>query len=787
MRAVDRKLVRDLWQMKSQAVAILLIVAAGAATFLAMQSTHGSLSRSLSTYYERSRFAQVWDGVERAPDGIAARVAAIPGVSRVETRVVTDVVLDVRGMSEPAVGRIISIPERQGATLSELYLRRGRWIEPNRPDEVLVSESFALAHRLGPGDSVDAVINGRRRHLRIMGIALSPEWVYQLRGGELLPDDRRFGVFWMGRTALAAALDRRDAWNEVAVTLSRGASEPEVIARMDSLLASYGGLGAYGRDRQLSNRFLMDELNQLRTQALVTPGIMLGIATFLLNVVLVRLVSTQRTQIAVLKAFGYSNGAVTRHYLGMLVLIVLGGLVVGIGVGVWLGRGMTSMYARFYHFPEFDFRLTVPQVVAAALACLGAAVIGGVGAVRRVAVLPPAEAMQPEPPPTFHATLLERIGVHRMLSPAARMILRNLERRPVKALISIVAIAFGVSAMVIGGAQSSAIDAMITTQFSDVQREDLTVSFARPQRRDAPLELLHVPGVQRVEPFRASAATVRVGHRKREVAVMGLERAAALRRAVDAEGRAAVLPEQGVLVTRRLAEILHLSRGDSITLEFLEGQRPVRIVRVAGEIDELLGLAVYADFDTLGHLLGEPESTSGAFVAVTPGREDELYSRLKRMPGVASVGVRRAAYATMRKLLDENLGVMRVAVVTAAVIIAFGVVYNAARIALAERSRELATLRVIGMTRAEISRILLGELAVLVVAALPLGLFLGWAEWDLAVRAYSSELMRIPSFIGRASYAWAVIVVVLAASASALVVRRRLDRLDLVGVLKTRE
>jgi putative ABC transport system permease protein len=787
VRALDRKLLRDLWQMKSQAAAILLIVAAGAATFLAMQSTHGSLSRSLTTYYERSRFAQVWDGVERAPDAMAERVAAIPGVAAVATRVVTDVVLDVRGMSEPAVGRLISIPDRQDATLSELYLRRGRWIEANRPDEVLVSEAFALAHRLGPGDTVDAIINGRRRHLAIVGVALSPEWVYQLRGGELLPDDKRFGVFWMGRAELAAAMDRREAWNEIAVTLVRGASEGEVIKRMDSLLATYGGRGAYGRDRQLSNRFLMDELDQLRTQALVTPAIMLAIAAFLLNVVLVRLVSTQRTQIAVLKAFGYSIGSVTSHYLGMLVLIVLGGLVVGIVVGVWLGRGLTTVYAHFYHFPEFQFRLSLPQIFAAAGACLGAALIGGAGGVRRVAILPPAEAMQPEPPPTFRATLIERMGLHRLLSPAARMILRNLERRPIKALISIVAIAFGVSAMVIGGAQSSAVDAMITTQFSEVQREDLTVTFVRTQRSDATSEVAHLPGVQRVEPFRAAAATVRVGHRKREVAVMGLERASDLRRAVDANGRALILPEQGVLVTRRLAEVLHLSRGDSIRLEFLEGRRPIRTVRVVGEIDELLGLAVYADFDMLGQLLGEPGSSSGAFVAVTPGREDELYSRLKRMPGVASVGVRRAALATMRKLMEQNLGVMRIAVVTAAVIIAFGVVYNAARIALAERSRELATLRVIGMTRAEISRILLGELAVLVLAALPLGLFLGWVEWSLAVRAYSSELIRIPSFIGRASYAWAVIVVVAAASASALVVRRRLDRLDLVGVLKTRE
>lgn len=786
MRALTRKLLRDLWHLKGQATAIALVVASGVAVLVMSMSTLESLRLSQATYYERYRFANVFARLKRAPEPLAARVAEIPGVARVETRVVADVVLDVEGMAEPAVGRLVSIPERPTAHLNALYLRRGRDIEPGHPDEVLVSEAFADANRLEPGDSVSAVVNGRWTRLAITGVALSPEYVYQIRGGDLLPDDRHFGVFWMGRDALEAALDMDGAFNDISVTLTRGASEDEVIDRLDRLLDRYGGR-ALGRDDQPSHRYLASELAELRGSGLVIPPIFLGVAAFLLNVVLARLVGTQRGQIATLKAFGYSNGAIALHYLELVSLIVLVGAALGVAAGIWLGIALTEMYTRFFRFPVLEFRLDPGTTALAVLVSGAASLAGGVGAVRRVAALPPAAAMQPEPPARFRPTIVERLGFHRWLSPPGRMILRNLERRPFRAFVAVLAMSLSVAILVVGGASGDAVRFILDVQFTRAQRDDVTVTLADPRSSRVRQELAHLPGVTYVEPFRAVPATLRSGHRTYRTAVLGLPSNAELRRLVDRELRVVRVPPEGAVLTTQLAEMLRVGRGDLLTIEALEGARPIRTVVVADLVDELVGVSAYMNLRALNRLMREQEVVSGAFLSVDPLDTGRLYRRLKATPGVAGVTVREAALATLRQTLAEAMRRVRVVQVVFAVIIAAGVVYNAARIALSERSRELATLRVVGLTRAEISLILLGELALLAALAVPPGLALGYALAALVTLAYRTELFRLPLVVAPSTYAFAAVVVAAAAALSALAVRRRLDRLDLVAVLKARE
>jgi putative ABC transport system permease protein len=202
-------------------------------------------------------------------------------------------------------------------------------VEPGRGDEALVSEAFAVAHGLRPGEAVWGVINGRQQRLTIVGVVLSPEYVMQIRGGDFLPDAKRYGVFWMGHQALAAAFNMEGAFNDVAVTLTRDASEAAVIDRLDQVLRPYGGIGAYGRSDQASNRYVSDELRQLRGMGLMAPAIFLAVAMFLFNVVLSRLVSTQREQIAALKAFGYTRREIAWHYLKLVLLIAVAGVVLG--------------------------------------------------------------------------------------------------------------------------------------------------------------------------------------------------------------------------------------------------------------------------------------------------------------------------------------------------------------------------------------------------------------------------------------------------------------------------
>jgi putative ABC transport system permease protein len=787
MSALHRKLLRDLWQMKGQAVAICLVIASAASMAVMSLSMRESLGRTQAAYYDRYRFADVFTHLKRAPNSLAGRIEDIPGVARVQTRIVAAVTLDVPKLSEPAKGRLISVPDRRVPTLNDVHLRSGRWVEPGRAGEVMVSEAFAEAHAFKSGDSVKAVLNGRLQELHIVGVVLSPEYVYQLPEGEVFPDDRRFGVFWMAYTELAAAFDMQGAFNDVSLTLTPEASEPEVLRRLDRLTEPYGGLGAYGRYDQVSHRFLSDEIAQLRIMGTVMPSIFLGVAAFLLHVVMSRLVGTQREQIAALKAFGYSKWEVGRHYLEFVLVIVVVGVALGALFGVWLGHGLTGMYAKFYRFPLLEFHVSPAVLVLSLGVSAAAAVLGTAGAVRRAVELPPAQAMRPEPPASYRPTIVERIGLQRLFTQPARMILRNLERTPVKALLSVIGISLAVAILVVGRFSTDALDYMMEFQFDVAQRQDVTVTFVEPASSDALEEVRRLPGVVAAEPFRSVGVRLRHGHRSRRIGIMGLEPDARLFRVLDADWQQVNLPPAGLVLSQKLAELLDVRLGDVLTVEVMEGERPVREVPVTGLMTDFTGMGCYMNLHALNRLMREGRTVSGAFLTADAGEVEGLYRRLKNTPRVAGVGVKRAALKSFQDTIAESMGMIQFFYVLFACVIAFGVVYNNARISLSERSRELATLRVIGFTRAEISFILLGEMGVLTLAALPGGLLLGYGLVRLASWMLDTELYRIPPIIEPPTYAFAVTVVLIAAAVSGLIVRRKLDHLDLVSVLKSKE
>lgn len=787
MTALRRKLIRNLWSMKGQALAICLVVAAGVALFVMTLSALESLSLTKDAYYERYRFAHVFARLKRAPNALAARIGEIPGIAALDTRVTFDVTLDVAGLDEPAVGRLISLPERSDTGLNRVYLRSGRYPEPLADQETLVSEGFAEAHQFKPGDRVQAVINGRRKQLTIVGVALSPEYIYQIRPGDLFPDELRFGIFWMNRKPLATAFDMDGAFNDVSLLLMPGANEAEVIRRLDLLTETYGGLGAYGRYDQVSNRFISDEIAQLANMARIMPAVFLGVAAFLLNMVLARIIATQREQVAALKAFGYSNRAIGMHYLEFVLAISLAGAAIGIAVGAYLGHDLTRLYARFYRFPILTYRLPMRVIVlGTGFSCL-AGIAGAIGAVRYAVRLPPAEAMRPEPPANYRPTLFERMGWTDVLTQPERMILRHLERRPIKSALSVLGIALACALVVLGSFMKDSLDYLVEAQFHLAQRQDVTVAFVEPSTATARYELRQLPGVLRGEPFRAVPVRLRFEHRSRRMSIVGMPRQSELQRLMDDQLRFFELPEEGLVLSAKLGDLLGLKVGDLVTVEVLEGERPVRQVPVVAMFSEFIGLSAYMNLPALNRLLREGSSISGEFLAVDPLYAEKLYAELKETPRVASVTIKTAALNSFQDTLAENMLRMTMFNVIFSSVIAFGVVYNGAQISLSERSRELATLRVIGFTRGEISWILLGELAALTAVAIPLGLTMGYALAQLLSLALDTELYRIPAIIRPKTYLFAAVVVGLATLFSGLVVRRKLDHLDLIGVLKTRE
>ena len=787
MGVLRHKLLREVWTMRGQLLSIAAVVAVGIMTVLTMRGSYESLVLSRDLYYRDARFPDVWAQLERAPESVRARIEGLDGVAAVQTRVTFLATLQLDGLDAPALGRFVSIPEERRAMLADLHMESGRYLARGRRDEVIVSKNFAEANAFGPGDTLRAVINGRLRDLRIVGTAISPEYTYAVPPGALYPDDQRYGIVWMSRDALGPAYDMDGAFNEVVVSLAPGATEAHVLARLDRLLERYGGLGAYGREDQVSHMILSSELDQSRTMGTVLPTVFLLVAAFLLNLVLRRMISTQRTEIAVLKAFGYSDAEVGLHFMGYALVAVGAGALVGMGSGVWLGRAMVEMYGEFFDFPTLRYEVKWHLVAIAASISLTAAVGGAIGAVWSAVQLPPAEAMRPTAPTRFKAGLLERLGLGRVLPAAGRMILRNVERRPGRSVFSAIGVAFSVAILIVSLFMFDGVAYMMDIQFRVAQREDLALTFNRPLPPSARYDLAHLDGVTRVETYRVVPVRLRAGHREREAAITGMAPDTRLRRIVTAHGAIRPVPQQGMMISRLIADELGLAEGDEVTVEVLEGARRMARVPVMGIVEDFMGVAIYMRLDELHRLVQGPRQISGAWLTVAEGAREELNARLKRLPAVASTASPALMLAAFEKQLAEGLFISVFFLVGFSSVISVAVIYNGARIALSERGRELASLRVLGFTRRETAVLLLGEQALITMVGIPMGWAVGYGLAALVVSGLQSETYRVPLIVNGETFVMASGVTIVAAGVCGWLVRRRLDRMSLIEVLKTRE
>ena len=788
MKALDRKVFRDLRLLWSQAITIALVVASGIAGFVACLSAVDSLDVARDRFYESGRFAQVFASVKRAPDAWAARLAAIEGVIEVQPTVEANARVTVPASSDPVIGQLIGLDSRQPQRLNRVSLRAGRFPEPGARSggelEAVVSEGFATAHRLGPGARVTALVNGKQRPLRITGTALSPEFIFAGLWG--MPDLRAFGVFWLDEEELAAALDMKGAFNRVAMKLSPQASEPTVINTVSAQLAVFGGQPAHGRAEQISHSMLDNEIRSQQVLGTVLPSIFLAVAAFLLHVVAARLVATQREQVAALKALGYPNRAIAFHYLKLVAPMVAGGWLLGILLGKWLGLGLMGLYAESFRFPSLDHVLE-PSLVGLSLAIVMlTAVVGTLTAIGATVRLQPAEAMRPAAPGRYRRSLLERVPRLRT-GPALRMILRNVERRPLRAAVTIGGIAAAVAIVIMGNFFRDAIEVVVDASFGLGMRGDIAVWSTEPVDAGAARALARIPGVLQVEPGRRVQVRLVNGQRSETAQLQGRADPPELQRIIDGDRRVAPLAQDGLLIGERLAEKLGLRIGDSVTVEIREGRRYVRQVVVERTVRDMMGLNAYMDRRALNRLLGEGDVASEFTLSVERGAARSVVEATQAMPRVAGVFSKATLLRNMEEVTARNILIMSSILTVFAAVIAVGVVYNNARIALAERTWELASLRVLGFTRAEVSFLLLGELALGIAIALPIGMALGWALTHSIVELMRTDQFYFPVVIRARTYAWAAVCVLAAGIASAMIVRRRIDRLDMVAALKTRE
>lgn len=787
MRALNKKLFRDLGHLWGQIAAITLVLGAGVMTLVVSVATLDALKVTQANFYEDQAFGEVFADLKRAPNHIADRLFEISGVDQIETRIQAPMRLSLPGFDDPIQGTVVSIPDGRQPLISRLYLREGRLPSASMAHEIVISDGFAEAHDLHAGDELEANISGRSQRLTITGIALSPEFIYQRSPADLFPDHLRYAVMWMNHSALASAYGMEGAFNQVAMTLQDQSSEQIVIDHVDQILKPYGSLGAYGRFDHMSHRFLAEEIKQLSVMGIALPTIFLGVAAFLLNVLIGRLLAQQRQDIAMLKAFGYSAVAIGAHYASLTLVIVLIGTAFGSAFGAWASDSMAALYLDFFRFPSMHIGITPSLILQGALIAGIGALLGTWRGIAKTMWLPPAQAMQPPTPVRFKPSWIERIRGFNRLSQASRIIIRHLNRHRFKASFSILGISLSGALLLVGSYQFAATDELLHVQFGKTEKADLRVVFTEATSTQSLRELTQLPGVLYAEGFRAVPVRLIHGHLEYRTSILGTDSSPELRSLLDQSQTTLSLPSHGLVLSDYLADMLNLTHGDQVWAEILEGEQSVRQVPIVSTVSDWVGVSAYMERRALNQWLGEGSAINGAWVMVDDADRDRLFQALWDRPLVRGIGVVHLAETQIRDFIHESILVMMGVLLLLAAGIAFGVIYNNARLAFSERARELATLRVLGFSRREVASILLGEMTFLTAVSIPIGWALGWIMARALSEIYSMELMRIPFIVSEQAYALSAAGVIAASVISMALIAPRIYRLDMVMALKTVE
>ncbi len=787
MKALDKKLIRDMRRLWPQSLAVAAVMAAGIATLLIGLGTYYSLFETRRNYYDRSNFADVFASATRAPKSLLHDIARIDGVATAEGRIMQSAILDIEGSPMPATGVFISLPPTGENQLNRLTFKFGRLPDPGSTRDVAVSEGFAKAHGFTIGSEFRAVLKGFRRTFRISGLVLSPEYIYAIGPGDMMPDDRRFAVIWIREPTLAAATNLKGAFNSVTLKLAGRANHAAVADELDHLLERYGGEKAYLRDSQMSHSFLDAELKQLWAMSRLLPPVFLIVTAFLVNMVLSRLIALEREQIGLLKALGYSSSEVAWHYAKLVVLICAAGVALGFFAGSWLSFGLTKLYAQFFHFPyQIHVFSSWLYVVSAAIA-LTAAFAGAAKSIIESADVSPAIAMHPPAPPNYKRILPDWLELSRVLSQLTIMTLRNIMRWPLRSAVTASAIALSISLLVTSLFTLDSVNYMIDAVFDRSDRQDATVFLGDSKPWRVQYEAARLPGVLTAEPFRSVSVELSNGNHKKRTSITGKPERTDVSRVLDTEMAQVTLPEQGLLLSQSLANSLNVQVGETVHVEFLGAKRKSAGIPVAAIVQSYIGLLAVMRLDALNRELDEGPTINGVHFLLDAAEMNAFQTAVKQTPSLAALALQRVSLIKFRETIAQNINYQIAVYVSLATIIAFGVVYNSARIQFAERARELASLRVLGFTGMEVANVLLLEYAVLTIAAVPLGWLGGYYLAMALLRGFESDLYRVPFIIERSTYAYAALIVIIAVTLSALIVMRRVMRLDLIRVLKTRD
>lgn len=787
---LTKKMLRTMLKQRGQVLAVGAVVLCGTASYIALASCHRNLLLTRDTYYAENRFADFEISLERAPETVLFKVQQIPGVRQVRGRIVEEVKLEIDGIDETRSGRIVSMPDERSSVLNNVVVTEGRYFDSGSMNEVIVSQKFAQMNHLALGDTLEATIDGRQHRLRVVGYGLSPEYIYVIRNiAELVPAPETFGILWVPETFAEYAKNMQASCNNIVGSIDDPEGIDRILDTAEDMLAPYGVFSKVARENQISNSFISNEIRGLGAQARIMPTIFLGVAALVIFIVLNRMVRNERTQIGLMKAYGRTNFAVAMHYMQYAFIQALVGGVGGFLVGQAQARFMINFYVRFYSFPILKSQIYPDILVKSLGIAITFALIGAALAAYRAALIHPAESMRPESPRRGKRVMLERYkGIWTRLSFTWKMIARNVSRSRFRAGMNVFGVTISTAMLIMGFYAIDAMQYLIDYQYRQTQKQDATVSFFLERGQEALRESARFQHVREAEPLLQYPFEMRNGWRSKDVVIVGMERNSKLQLLMDTERHKVDVGENGLVLSSALANSLDVRVGDPVELKPLMGKiTDERTVKVAKIVEQYFGMSGYMNIEALSRVLDEGYLVNAVLLRTDPGTAFDLHEELKDVPNVSAVSLREDAYQNLQKTLATSMRIMSVAAIGFAGVISFAVIYNVTLVSLAERERELASLRVLGFTQGEVGRILFNENFVTGAMGIALGVPFGIGLVRGMMSAFQTDLFRFPFFISPKTYAIAIGLTIGFIVIANLAVRRKIVRLNLVETLKSRE
>lgn len=750
MVMLRKKAWRDIRENKGVYFACIVVIAIGLLIYTTMSMVFENMDQAQQTFYSETHFADGFIKVTGYPENKVNSLTTLPGVDQAEGRIVKDVRLIDQQKDSNRYLRMVSVNLSNPSKINQIRLMSGHF--PNdTQSEILVDPQFLAANHLSLGDPLKVVIDGQQATFYITGTAQSPEFVYIMRNAQdLYPSATDFGIAYVPLSSLKALVKEKGQFNDLVFTLKQGAGFDAVKDSLEAKLKSYGLQSIVPRKDQTSNAILTSKLEGMKTMATTLPVVFLGVASFILYTMLRRLIEQQRLAIGTLKAFGFTNREIILHYLTYPLVIGTAGGLLGSLSGIALSFPLTSLYKQFFALPGLKSTFSVKYLFISLALSLFFSVLSGLRGSLDILRLEPAQAMRPPAPMTARKTRIERITwFWKALSSQAQMGIRDLFRTPTRSLFNVLGIAVVFSLMTVSWSMQNMINLLTVVQLEQVQTYDVKLQLAKPSSTsEVELALAHEVGVSKVEPVLEAPATLKNGWLSKEIALMGLEKGSTLYNILDKSGKRVEIPDHGILLSERLATALNVKVGEVIYVESPLRREPLgekgEPVMVKGVVPQYVGLNAFMEEKELQRFLRQGDISTSMLVKMNPSEVGLIKSKYLNASNVASITSLKDEGDKIRKMMD-SYGFTTWLLAILGGITGFALIYNTSIISLSERKRELASLRVLGMTPREVLRVITSEQWVLFAFGILLGIPLAYGLGISMAKAMSTDLFSLPT------------------------------------------